>query len=113
MVNNPLLKPLQIGDRSYDTRYTRKFERRKPWTAPDPSVVRCVIPGVIRDIYVAPGQTVERNASLMVLEAMKMQNDIRASTGGVVKTVFVRPGQMVAKGDPLIEIEIETTSQEP
>jgi biotin carboxyl carrier protein len=113
MVNNPLLKTILIGDRLYETRITKKFERRKRWTPPDPSVIRCVIPGVIREIFVAPGQQIDRNSALLVLEAMKMQNEIRSSSTGTVKTVLVQPGQLVSKGDPLVELIIADAGDTP
>jgi biotin carboxyl carrier protein len=99
------LQPLTIEDREYDTLYTRKFEARKPYEPPDPKKIRCVIPGIVNIIHVHPGKKVRRDESLLVIEAMKMQNDICAATDATIRSVNVRQGQMVTKGEVLIEFE--------
>ena len=103
MTNHPQLKQIATGEGTYETLLTRKFENRRPYQPADLTKVQCVIPGVICQIAVAPGQTVTRGSSLLILEAMKMQNDIIAPVDGVVKQVHVAPGQMVTKGQTLIE----------
>src|SRR5512135_1958623 len=98
-------KELVIGGVPYETRFTRKFEERTAYAAPDPHAVRCVIPGVIRSVAVRRGQRVKAGDSLLVLEAMKMQNDVLAPRDGAVRTVRCSPGDAVARGDILIELE--------
>ena len=51
------------------------------------------------------GQQVSAGAALMILEAMKMEQTLRASTAGVVEAVLVKPGDVVAPGDTLVEIK--------
>jgi len=99
------LRKLMIGDTVYETQYTAKFERRRAYVPLDPKKVVCVIPGIIQRIYAHPSKKVARDESLMVLEAMKMQNDILCPLAGKVKAVHVRVGQMVAKGELLAELE--------
>jgi pyruvate carboxylase len=99
------LKRLMIGDTVYETQFTGKFERRHPYVPVDPKRVICVIPGIIQSIHVHPSQKVARDESLMVLEAMKMQNDIGCPADGRVKAVHVKVGQMVARGDLLAELK--------
>jgi biotin carboxyl carrier protein len=99
------LKTFQIEDTVYETQFTRKFERRRPYVAPDPKKFYCLIPGVIQKIHISPHKKVVRNEPLMVLEAMKMANDILSPVDGQIKSVLVRPGQMVLKGDLLLEFE--------
>lgn len=99
------MKTLLIEDREYETLYTGKFERRRQYTQPDPKKLRCIIPGVILRIHVQPGRKVQRDERLLVLEAMKMQNDILSPIEGKVKTVHVQVGAMVPKGTLLIEFE--------
>jgi biotin carboxyl carrier protein len=50
------------------------------------------------------GQEVARGDALLILEAMKMENEIRADADGTVAAVHVTPGTAVAKGDPLITL---------
>ncbi|MBI4501054.1 MAG: hypothetical protein HY700_07830 [Gemmatimonadetes bacterium] len=71
---------------------------------PENGIVRAPMPGMVLRLAVETGQKVAAGGGLLVLEAMKMENEIRASGGGVVKQIFVRPGQAVEKGAKLIEI---------
>lgn len=66
--------------------------------------VRAPIPGQIRQILVSPGDEVETGQPLLVLEAMKMANEIRAPHGGKVEGVFVASGEAVARDTILVEI---------
>lgn len=67
-------------------------------------VVKSPMPGNILKINVAPGQSVNEGDVLMVLEAMKMENDIVAAKGGTVKQITVSKGQVVETGTPLAVI---------
>jgi biotin carboxyl carrier protein len=63
------------------------------------------MPGKITRVMVAPGQDVQRGDAVCVLEAMKMENELRAERGGVVKAVHVKPGDDVEKDQVLVEVE--------
>jgi biotin carboxyl carrier protein len=67
-------------------------------------VQRAVMPGIVREVLVAPGAEVVRGAPLLILEAMKMQNEVRADAPGRVAQVHVAAGIAVAKGDPLVTL---------
>ena len=62
------------------------------------------MPGTIIDIRVKPGDAVAQNQPVMVLEAMKMENEVVADRDGVIATIDVAKGQMVNPGDPLFSI---------
>jgi len=62
------------------------------------------MPGKVAAVLVAVGQPVERGTGLVVLEAMKMENEFRAAGSGVVTEVHVSPGQAVNAGDLLVVI---------
>lgn len=68
-------------------------------------VVSAPLPGSVWEIKVAVGDTVEEDQVVLILEAMKMENEIVAEEGGTVKAVLVEKGQAVKAGDPMIEIE--------
>ena len=77
----------------------------RPARQDGPRVIRSVMPGVVRQVAVSAGDAVEAKATLIVLEAMKMQNEVRADAAGRVAKVHVAPGATVARGDPLITLE--------
>ena len=64
------------------------------------------MPGKIVRVSVQPGDTVCRNQGLVVVEAMKMENELRAAVDAVVKHVAIAPGQTVNAGQLLLELEI-------
>ena len=99
------IRELVIGGVTYETRFTKKFEQRAPYAAPDPHVVRCVIPGLILTVAVRKGLRVRSGDPLLVLEAMKMQNDVRSPCDGIVRALRVSPGDTVTKGQILIELD--------
>lgn len=65
------------------------------------------MPGRVVAVLVRPGDRVEAGSPLVVLEAMKMENEFRASTGGRVAEVCVEPGQAVNAGDLLVVLAAE------
>ena len=99
------LQHLTVGGTSYETTLTGKFLRRKPWVAPNPREIRCVIPGVILKVNARAGHKVRKGDTLFVLEAMKMQNDALSPIDGTLKTLHVKVGQQVSKGELLMELE--------
>ena len=66
---------------------------------------KCPLPGTVLGVKVAVGDTVTAGQTLLVLEAMKMENNIDADRGGVVKEILVQQGATVMEGDNLIVIE--------
>lgn len=66
--------------------------------------VKCPLPGTILSVKVAVGDTIAAGQTLVVLEAMKMENNIDADRGGVVKQVLIQQGATVMEGDVLIVI---------
>ena len=67
--------------------------------------IEAYMPGRVVEILVEEGTRVEAGQGLIVLEAMKMENEIQAEHEGVVKRIFVTAGQAVEGGDPLFELE--------
>ncbi|GAB4168978.1 MAG: biotin/lipoyl-binding protein [Calditrichia bacterium] len=62
------------------------------------------LPGVVLDILVKPGDTVKMGQPLLILEAMKMENEIKADRDGTIKEVLVNKGDSVLEGAALIKI---------
>lgn len=61
------------------------------------------LPGVIKSIAVRPGQEVAPDDELIVIEAMKMDNVIRATRVGTIGTIHVTEGRQVAYGEPMLD----------
>lgn len=68
-------------------------------------VVKAPMPGTILEIKVQPGTAVKKGEVLLILEAMKMENEILASADGVVKQVVVAKNASVSTGDVLVVIQ--------
>jgi biotin carboxyl carrier protein len=66
--------------------------------------VTSVMPGVVKEVRIEPGQTVEGGQALLILEAMKMENEIKAPLAGRVEALHVKAGQTVEKGAKLVTI---------
>ncbi|MEZ5333290.1 MAG: biotin/lipoyl-containing protein [Thermoanaerobaculia bacterium] len=66
--------------------------------------VTAYMPGRVVAVLVEEGATVERGQGVVVLEAMKMENEIQAESAGVVRTLHVAPGEAVDGGDPLFDL---------
>jgi pyruvate carboxylase subunit B len=66
--------------------------------------VKAPMPGLISRLEVAVGDSVALGKGLLVLEAMKMENEIKATSGGTVTKVHVQKGKVVEKGESLLTI---------
>lgn len=79
-------------------------------TSPDSAqkkevIVSAPMPGLIVEIEVKEGDKVSANQGIMIVEAMKMQNEMKSPKDGIVKKIYVKNGQTVNSGDSLISIE--------
>lgn len=63
------------------------------------------MPGLVINILVKKGDKVEKGTPLLILEAMKMENTLKATREGVIKTIKCKPKQVVDKGAVLLEFE--------
>jgi biotin carboxyl carrier protein len=73
--------------------------------AKGPGTLRAPMPGLVVRVEVEPGQSVTPGVGMVVLEAMKMENELKAAGSGVVRSVLVGPGEAVEKGQVLVEFE--------
>ncbi len=97
-------KKLTIGETEYITLLTKKFEQRKNYISPDPNKIMAYIPGTIREIFVKDGQEIKEGEPLVILEAMKMRNEITAPYDGKVKKVKVTEGEKIPRGHVIVEM---------
>ena len=92
-------------------------QRRPPQIAPPPrrgrasatpssdNILRTPMPGRVLAVMVRPGDQVSAGDEVCVVEAMKMEQTVRANRSGVVRTIYVQPMDSVSANDPLIELE--------
>lgn len=69
-------------------------------------VINAPMPGKILEILVAEGDRITAGTSLLVLEAMKMENELKSPVTGIVKSIDIRGNENVEKNQKLLEIEI-------
>lgn len=95
------------------TRYATEVLGEREWLARSiqgeqaggDATVRAVMTGIVTEMRVAPDDRVEPGEVLFILEAMKMENEVRAEVGGRVTSVTVAAGETVNLGDVIVEIE--------
>jgi propionyl-CoA carboxylase alpha chain len=84
-----------------EARYARLMPAKK--LSGSEKSVRCPMPGLVVSLAVAEGQEVKAGETLAVIEAMKMENILRAERDGTIKKVHVKPGESVAVDAAILE----------
>ena len=104
--------PVQVADEASVTatpaQAAPKAETPAPAAAAGPGTgapVKAPLPGVVTKVPVTVGQTVKKGETVLVLEAMKMENDLEAPRDLTVKRIFVAPDEVVGTDALLIEFE--------
>ena len=100
---------LLIGGRRYSTEVLGERE----WLARSvalasgagDTVVRAVMTGIVNDVLVQPGDAVQAGQVVFILEAMKMENEVKAESDGTVSAVHVAAGDTVELGQAVVEID--------
>ncbi len=93
---------LEVEDASRARLRRRATRAADASAASGPADIRAIIPGRIAAVRVTVGDTVEAGQTLLVVEAMKMQNELRSPRSGTVERVAVGDGQTVDRGDLLL-----------
>jgi biotin carboxyl carrier protein len=84
---------------------TKEFHKADERGQEGQLVITAPMPGKVIRVNVAEKDEVRRNQTLAIVEAMKMENEIKASVDGFVKKVYVTAGELVDNEKPLIELE--------
>jgi len=102
----------RVALRGHDVNLTVESEQERnarlvdaPIAASRAHVVKSVMPGRVSRILVREGEDVDAGVPLLILEAMKMENEIRAAAPGKVASILVAEGQTVGNGEALVTIE--------
>jgi len=75
-----------------------------------PRALRAPMPGLVVKIEVGEGEAVKAGQGLVIVEAMKMENELKADGPGIVSRILVEPGQAVEKDQVLVEFEAPASS---
>jgi len=99
--------PVRV-ERAVARRYRALLQKAAPQAhgARDVHTITSHMPGLIAQIFIAEGQRVAVGEKLWVLEAMKMENEVRAPIAGVIEKVHIQPGTQVEKGQPICTIRV-------
>jgi biotin carboxyl carrier protein len=103
--DSPKFSTLVVHTAKYKTLLTKTYNERKKWEPVNEKIVKAAIPGNIGKIYVQEGDVVKAGGKLLVLEAMKMFNQLLAPIEGKIKKVHVKEGDNVPKSTVLVEFE--------
>lgn len=98
-------KTLIIQGAIYKTTYTRKFEERQVWEQPNQNLLYSFIPGTVIDIYAKTKQKLKEGETILLLEAMKMQNQVRMPFDGEIVKIHVKKDQVIPKNYLMLEIK--------
>jgi biotin carboxyl carrier protein len=101
----PVFKILTIEDTDYKTTLTEKFESRVKWEKPDHRKICSFLPGTLIKLNVKIGDKVKPGQPLLIFEAMKMMNVVKANQEGVIKDILVKTGDKFPKNQLLLEFE--------
>ncbi|MCA1760923.1 MAG: acetyl-CoA carboxylase biotin carboxyl carrier protein subunit [Bacteroidales bacterium] len=105
MTEEKEFKTLVVQGAVYKTTFTWKFENRVNWEAPNPNHIYSFIPGTIIDIFIKPRQKVKEGETLLLLEAMKMQNQVRMPFDGEIVKIHVKKDETIPKKHMMLEIK--------
>jgi len=97
-----------VGNRGYSIEVYDPRDRganREQQSLAGPLELRALMPGKVVKILVEPGARVESGQSLIVVEAMKMQNEMKSSKDGIVTRIHVSEGATVNAGERLLVVE--------
>ena len=116
VVNRDGTSVVDVGGESYEIlveEQTRWIIRTHGGTAGagQGQTLTAPLPGKITHVAVRPGDTFKPGDTLVVIEAMKMENEFKASTPGTVSEVRVQPGQPVNPGDVLVVVRAEAEGE--
>ena len=95
---------LESGD--FQSLPTKKYLKRKTFEKESPGIIKAQIPGTVDQVLVTVGQCVRKGDTLMILEAMKMLNRIKAPIDGTVGELPSAPGSKVSKNQLLVELRL-------
>lgn len=105
MAKEKEFKNLIVQGAVYKTTYSKKFENRTVWETPNVNLLYSFIPGTIIDIFVKPKDKLKEGDVILLLEAMKMQNQVRMPFDGEIVKIYVNKDEVIPKRHLMVEIK--------
>ncbi len=102
---DPQYEEFHLENSVYYTEVPDSFKNRSVYKPLDIKQITASIPGTIVEIYIKPGQKMEIDDQLLILEAMKMRNRVNSPINGEIKSIKVKIGDIVRKNELLIEFK--------
>lgn len=99
------LKELIIQGAIYKTTLTKKFEERVNYETPNENLLYSFIPGTIIDLFVKPKEKVKEGQTILLLEAMKMQNQVRMPFDGEIVKIHVKKDEVIPNRHLMLEVK--------
>jgi len=96
---------INIENTKYRTTIPQKYLKKKPYKPKNPKEIYAFIPGTILKIYVKKNDKVKKGDKLLVLTAMKMNNELLSPIDGIIEGVFIKENDAVGKSQMLIKIK--------
>ena len=104
-IHGKIYSDLEIGNIRYKTILTKKYLNRKPYKEVNTKEITAFLPGTIAKVFVKKGKKIKKGEKLLILEAMKMKNNIVSSIAGVIDEILVKQGEIVSKDQVLIKLK--------
>ena len=104
-LKTPILVRKEVVTKPGENKITTKAAAMPPSNKPSANTVNAPLPGSIIRLVAKVGDTVKEGDLLLVMESMKMENNILSEKNGVIKKINVEAGQAVMQDDILLELE--------
>jgi biotin carboxyl carrier protein len=101
----PKFKTFQLHGTKYRTLIPERIENRPSWEKADPKKIFSFIPGTIIKLNIKEGDELKEGDNMLILEAMKMRNEINCPFDGTIKSIHIKEGSRIPKGELMIEFE--------
>jgi pyruvate carboxylase len=92
-------------DKTPKPNQVQRYVMRKVFTAVNANHITAFMPGTVGHIYVKKGERVKKGETIVILQCMKMDNELQAPFDGKIKSIHVKTGENVVKDAVLIELE--------
>ena len=97
------MESLNLPAGQYETELSIKYKNKTPYRHVSPYNMEAFMPGTVRQICVKVGDKVKKGDKVLILDAMKMDNELLAPVDGIVKSICVEEGHSIPKHALLIE----------